>query len=46
MVGSELQLRDTDELHYLTCVKVGPEDVPWDTASDEDSDEDMDSDSD
>jgi len=46
LVGSELQLRDTDRLQYLTCVKVGLEDVPWDTESDEDGSEEMDEDSD
>lgn len=44
IVGSELQLRDRDTLDYLTCVKVGPEDVPWDSENDGESDEDMDED--
>lgn len=38
-------LRLTDEVGYLTCVDVGPEDVPWDLGSDGDSDEDSDEDS-
>lgn len=44
LVGSELQLRDRDTLDYLTCVKVGPEDVPWGCEDDGESDEDMDED--
>jgi hypothetical protein len=29
LVGSELKLRDRDSRDYLTCVKVGPQDLPW-----------------
>lgn len=41
LVCSELQLRDRDDIQYLTCVKVGSEDRPWVVESDEDSDEEM-----
>jgi hypothetical protein len=45
LVGSELQLRDRHTLDYLTCVKVGAEDVPWDsTEQDGESDEEMEED--
>lgn len=44
LVGSELQLRDRDALDYLTCVKVGPDDVPWITELDGESDEEVDDD--
>jgi hypothetical protein len=30
LVKSTLHLPSKDELEYLTCVTVGPEDVPWD----------------
>jgi hypothetical protein len=29
LVGSELKLRDRDCRDYLTCVKVGAQDLPW-----------------
>ena len=32
LAKSTLHLPSTDGLDYLTCVKVGPEDVPWDVS--------------
>lgn len=29
IVNSELQFEEREELGYLTCVKIGKEDVPW-----------------
>lgn len=41
-VASELQLAGKDRLDYLTCVKVGSEDVPWDEECKDEDDDDMD----
>jgi len=45
LVKSTLHLPGKDELDYLTCVTVGPEDVPWDiTCKDGESEDDEDGD--
>lgn len=46
LVASELQLAGNDRLDYLTCVKVGSADVPWDEECKDEDDDDMDVDGD
>jgi hypothetical protein len=41
---STLHLPSKDELEYLTCVTVGPEDVPWDVNCKDGGSEDSDGD--
>ena len=41
---STLHLPSKDELDYLTCVTVGPEDVPWDISGKDGESEDSDAD--
>ena len=43
---SECTLHLVDQVEYLTCIEVEPNDVPWELGSDEDSSEDSDGDSD
>jgi hypothetical protein len=42
LVKSTLHLPSKDELDYLTCVTVGPEDVPWDVSGKDGENEDSD----
>jgi hypothetical protein len=44
LVKSTLHLPSRDELDYLTCVNVGPEDVPWDVNCKDGESEDSDRD--
>jgi hypothetical protein len=44
LVKSTLHLPSKDELDYLTCVAVGPEDVPWDVSGKDGESEDADGD--
>lgn len=40
-VDTTLKLENTDELPYLTCVKIKPDDVPWKSEQGDESDEEM-----
>ena len=44
LVKSTLHLPGKDDLDYLTCVAVGPEDVPWDVGGKDGESEDSDGD--
>jgi hypothetical protein len=44
LVKSTLHLPSKDELEYLTCVTVGPEDVPWVISGKDEESEDSDED--
>jgi hypothetical protein len=44
LVKSTLHLPGKDEVDYLTCVAVGPEDVPWDVGGTDGESEDSDGD--
>jgi hypothetical protein len=44
LIKSTLHLPTKDELDYLTCVMVGPEDVPWDVSGNDGDGEDSDGD--